>query len=89
MELGLFRWNDIALVFNPFQLFVQPGLEIKRLSPYRYTFPVSFSGEPIEYVGPASEVARGGYHFMSLSKGRPAASNAERIVREMIALLKE
>ena len=88
VELQLFRWNDIALIFNPFELFVQPGLEVKRLSPYRYTFPVCYTGDCVGYVGPASEIARGGYHFTYFKPGRYALGNAERFVKEMITLVK-
>jgi len=88
VELQVFRWNDIALIFNPFELFVQLGLEVKRRSPYRYTFPVCYSSDCVGYVGPASEIARGGYHFAYFKPGRYAPSNAERIVKEMIALVK-
>ena len=89
VELQLFRWNDIALLFNPSELFVQLGLEVKRRSPHRYTFPVCYSGGgPGGYVGPAEEVARGGYHFVYYDPGRCAPDTAERIVNEMVELAK-
>ena len=90
VELRLFRWNDIALVFNPFEIFVQLGLEVKRRSPHRYTFPVCYSGGgPGGYVGPDEEVARGGYHFVYFNPARRAPGNAERIVDDMVRLTEQ
>jgi len=86
-ELQLFRCNDIALIFNSFELFVQLGLELKRRSPHRYTFPVCYSGGgPGGYLGRAEEIARGGYHFMPFDPGRRSPANAARIVDDMVAL---
>ena len=88
LELQVFRWNDIVLVFNSFELFVQPGLEVKRRSPYRYTLPVCYSGGgPAGYLGPPDEIARGGYHFVFFNPARSAPGNAERLVEEMVKLV--
>ena len=87
LELQMFRWNEIALILNPLQLFVQLGLEIKRLSRHRYTFPVCFTGGGTSpYIGPAEEVARGGYHFTPFQPARWAPGNALRLVDEMAEL---
>jgi len=86
-ELQLFRWNDIALIFNPFELFVQLGLEVKRRSPLRYTFPVCYSGGgPCGYLALPCEIARGGYHFVRFNPGRRAPGNAARIIDDMVGL---
>lgn len=87
VELQLFRWNDIALIFSSFELFVQLGLEVKRRSPHRYTFPVCYSGGgPCGYLAPAEEIARGGYHFVHFNPARRAPGNADRLVDNMVAL---
>jgi len=90
IELTLFRWNDIALVFNPLELFVQLGLEVKRRSPHRYTFPVGYSGGgPGGYIGTAEEVGRGGYHFAYFNPARRAPGNGERLVADMLELVRQ
>ena len=87
LELQMFRWNEFALILNPLQLFVQLGLEVKRRSRHRYTFPVCFTGGGMSpYIGPADEVARGGYHFTPFRPARWAPGNALRLVDEMAEL---
>ena len=87
LELQAYRWNDVVLVFNPLQLFVQVGLEVKRRSRHRYTFPVCFTGGGMSpYIGPAEDVALGGYHFTQFEPGRWAPGNAARLIDDMVAL---
>jgi len=61
-EIQILRWNDIALCLNAFEMFCQTGLEIKRLSPFRYTFPVGNANSLIGYVVPQDEFGYGGYN---------------------------
>jgi hypothetical protein len=60
-EIQVFRWNDIALCLNAFEMYYQTGLEIKRLSPHRYTFPVGNANSLVGYVVPEEEFNYGGY----------------------------
>ena len=94
LELQTFRWNEIALALNPMELFVQTGLEIKRLSPFRHTYPVCYANACCGYVPPPEEVALGGYNVVTAYKysrrpGPVAATNAHRAVRQFVKMLQE
>jgi hypothetical protein len=92
LELQTFRWNEIALALNPMEMFVQTGLEIKRLSPFRYTFPVCYTNSCCGYVPPPEELALGGYNAVTSYKygrrpGPVAATNAEGVVKQLVGML--
>ncbi|RJQ25189.1 hypothetical protein C4577_06325 [Candidatus Parcubacteria bacterium] len=57
----IFSWNDIALCMHSLELFCETGFEIKRLSPLRYTFPVSFANGNLGYLPPKEKWKLGGY----------------------------
>ena len=74
------------------EMFVQTGLEIKRLSPFRYTFPVCYVNSCCGYVPPPEEIALGGYNAVTSYKyssrpGPVAATNAERAVKQFVSML--
>lgn len=91
-EIQVFRWNDIALCMNAFEMFYQTGLEIKRTSPYRYTFPVGNANSLVGYVVPEEEFKYGGYcaiysPMYSGSKGMRDPSNCDRIIERFRKML--
>jgi len=91
-EIQTFVWNDIALCLHNWEMFCQTGLEIKRLSPLRYTFPVGNSNSLVGYVAPQEEFDLGGYEVVTNPMyanmaGMRAPENTERIIKRFMALL--
>jgi neutral ceramidase len=91
-DIQIFRWNDIALCFNGLEMFYQTGLEIKRLSPLRYTFPVGNANTLVGYVAPQEEFDLGGYEVVTnpMYAGQPgmrSPENCPRIVQRFMVLL--
>jgi hypothetical protein len=91
-DIQIFRWNDIALCFNGWEMFYQTGLEIKRLSPLRYTFPVGNTNSLVGYVAPQEEFDLGGYEVVTnpMYAGQPgmrSPENCERIIARFLALI--
>lgn len=93
MELQVFRWNNIALCLHQFEMYYETGLEIKRLSPLRYTFPVGNSNYLVSYVAPADEFQYGGYPAVTNPmygglNGMCAPENHDRIIEHFTTILK-
>ena len=93
-EIQLFRWNDIALCMNAFEMYYQTGFEIKRLSPFRYTFPVGNTNSLVGYVVPQEEFEYGGYNAFTSPMycnypGMIDPENCDRIIKRFAGLLKE
>ena len=84
-DVQIIRWNDIALCLHAFEMYYQTGFEIKRLSPYRYTFPVGNANSIVGYVAPEEEFAYGGYNVVTnpMYAGIPGMrdpANCDRII---------
>jgi len=60
-EIQVFRWNETALCMHALEMYYQTGLEIKRISPSRYTFPTGNANMLVGYVMPEEEFQYGGY----------------------------
>ena len=91
-DIQVFRWNDVALCFHGLEMFYQTGLEIKRLSPLRYTFPVGNANTLVGYVAPQEEFDLGGYEVVTNpmyanQAGMRSPENCPRIVHRLMALL--
>ncbi len=91
-DIQVFRWNDIALCLHGLEMFYQTGLEIKRLSPLRYTFPVGNANTLVGYVAPQEEFELGGYEVVTNpmyanQPGMRSPENCPRIVRRFMTLL--
>jgi hypothetical protein len=83
MEIQIFRWNDIALCLHGFEMYFQTGLEIKRLSPLRYTFPVGNCNTLVGYIVPPGQFDRGGYPVVTnpMYGGLPGMRSPENHTR--------
>jgi len=60
-EVQGIRIGDCVLITSPAELLIEIGLNIKKASPYKYTFIVPFSNGYIHYGPPADAYDRGGY----------------------------
>ena len=60
-EMQGIKIGDCVLITSPVELLTQVGLNIKKASPYKYTFVVAFSNGYMHYGPPAAAYSRGGY----------------------------
>lgn len=91
-DIQVFRWNDIALCLHGIEMFYQTGLEVKRLSPLRYTFPIGNTNTLVGYVPTQEEFDLGGYEVVTSPMygnlpGMRAPENCDRIIRRFMAML--
>ena len=91
-EIQVFRWNDIVLCLNAFEMYYQTGFEIKRRSPFRYTFPVGNANSLVGYVAPDEEFQYGAYNIVTnpMYAGKPGMrdpKNCDRILKRFNVLL--
>jgi hypothetical protein len=61
MELHVIRLGDIAITTNPFELFLDYGLQIKGRSPAEQTFILQLTGAWGAYLPTPEAVEGGGY----------------------------
>ncbi len=60
-EVQGIRIGEFVLITSAAEVLVEVGLNIKKASPYEYTFMAAFSNGYIHYGPPASEYSKGGY----------------------------
>jgi hypothetical protein len=61
MELQGIKIGDCVLISSPLELLTEIGLNIKKFSPYEYTFIAAYSNGYVHYGAPASYYDKGGY----------------------------
>jgi len=79
--------GDIALVGIPGELFTSLGIQIKRRSPYRYTFVVELANDYIGYIPDEVGFDLGGYQVWTGLHSFVARGTGEAIVDEVIRML--
>jgi hypothetical protein len=80
--------GDIAFVGVPGELFAELGNEIKRLSPFRYTYVVAIANDYIGYI-PDYEAFEFGGHQTWANSSISERGTGEAIVNEAVKLLTE
>jgi hypothetical protein len=60
-EIMGIRIGEFVLISSPAEVLVQVGLNVKRASPFKYTFMAAFSNGYMHYGAPSADYARGGY----------------------------
>lgn len=86
-EVQGIRIGDCVLVTSPAEVLVEVGLNIKRQSPYEYTFLAAFSNGYIHYGPPASDYPKGGYEVTECFLAPEWQEIFEHTAREVIARL--
>lgn len=85
VEVHIVRLGDIAIATNPFELYVDFGLQIQVQSPASHTFLVQLAG-PGRYLPTARSVEGGGYGSSAASSIIGPEGGSE-LVRQSVALL--
>ncbi|MBX9622952.1 MAG: hypothetical protein K2X82_03975 [Gemmataceae bacterium] len=81
--------GDVALVGVPAEFFTVLGQEIKRRSPYRYTYVAELANDYIGYLPDRKGHALGGYQTWTGLHGFAEPGTGERVVGEAVKLLEE
>ncbi|MHC4461716.1 MAG: hypothetical protein ACYS6W_08490 [Planctomycetota bacterium] len=81
--------NDIAFVGVPGELFGQLGIEIKRRSPFRYTYVIALANDYIGYIPDKQAYDLGGYQLWTGFHSFVERGTGEAIVAEAVRLLEE
>lgn len=79
--------GDIALVGIPGELFTSLGLEIKRLSPFRYTYIISLANDWIGYIPDEEGFRLGGYQVWTGFHSFVEKGTGEAMVNEVVGIL--
>ena len=61
MELQVVRIGDCVLVSSPAEILTEVGLNIKKSSPFKYTFVLGYTNGYVHYGAPAADYEKGGY----------------------------
>jgi hypothetical protein len=60
-EIKGIRIGDALFIAAPLEMLAEVGLNVKKLSPFKYTYVISNSNGYLHYAAPASYYGRGGY----------------------------
>jgi len=78
--------DRMAWVALPGEIFVELGLAIKAVSPFRYTFIAELANGSIGYIPNLEAYPQGNYEIVS---ARGEAGSGERLVEAALSLLRE
>ncbi len=81
------RIGDIAIVGVPGEYFTSLGEEIKRRSPFRYTYVFELANDYIGYIPDIPGFDRGGYQVWTGLHSYLERGTGEQIVAEAVELL--
>jgi hypothetical protein len=60
-ELQVIQIGDVAILAHPTELFAELGMQIKRRSPFPYTFVIGYANDFLGYIPDEAEFMRRGY----------------------------
>ena len=81
--------DKLALTSLPGEVFTEIGLDIKKRSPFKQTWPVTLGMGECGYVPLAGCFTRGGYEILPVVGGGPAEDTAERLIEATLKNLKK
>ncbi|MDR3633188.1 MAG: hypothetical protein P4L84_05075 [Isosphaeraceae bacterium] len=81
--------GDVALVGVPGEFFTYLGQEIKRRSPYRYTYVCELANDYVGYIPDSRAFDKGGYQVWTGLHSYLEKGSGEKIVDAAVELLKE
>jgi hypothetical protein len=80
--------DKLALTSLPGEVFTEIGLDIKKRSPFKQTWPVTLGMGECGYVPLAECFSRGGYEILPVVGGGPAEDTANRLIEATLKNLK-
>jgi hypothetical protein len=83
------RIGDVAWVAAPGELFTSLGVEIKRRSPFRYTYIAGVANDAIGYIPDAKAFELGGYQLWMGLHSLVEKGTGEALVEAAVAILEE
>lgn len=86
--LQVIQIGDIAFVGIPGELFAELGMEIKRRSPFRYTYVVGIANDYIGYLPDKESYRYGGYQTWA-GPNYSQPGTGEALVNEAIKILND
>jgi len=87
-RLQVIRLGEVALVGVPGELFARLGLEIRRRSPFRYTYVIGLANDTIGYIGDRDSYALGGYQLWAGTHSPSAPGPGEALVEQALERLR-
>ncbi|HNS32119.1 MAG TPA: hypothetical protein PKN36_03995 [bacterium] len=87
--LQAWRIGNAGFASLPGELFVDWGLEIKRKSPFRWTYPVELGGDYLGYLVTGKAWQEGGYESLVARSARPSCEGVEMMVGNVLDMLRE
>ncbi len=87
-ELHILRLGDIAIATNPFELYVDYGMQIEGRSPAEQTFVVQLAADSPAYL-PTERAVRGGGYSTRIEDGIVGPEGGQVLVEQTVRLLKE
>jgi neutral ceramidase len=87
--LQVLQIGDVAIVGVPAEFFTKLGQEIKRRSPFRYTYVAELANDWIGYLPDKKAFDLGGYQTWTGLHSYAAPGTGEAIVEETVRMLKE
>ncbi|MBU0714241.1 MAG: hypothetical protein KJ964_02655 [Verrucomicrobia bacterium] len=87
--LQTIRLGDVALVGVPGELFASLGLEIRRRSPFRWTYLVGLANGTLGYIGDRAGYELGGYQLWAGQHSLTEPGTGETLVDQAVAMLGE
>jgi len=83
------RIGDVAWVAAPGELFTKLGIEIKRRSPFRYTYVAGVANDCLGYIPDAGAYELGGYQLWTGFHSLVEKGTGEALVEAAVKLLEE
>lgn len=87
--LQAWRIGDIGFISVPGELFVERGLDLKRLSPFPWTYPIELGGDSVGYLVTHAAEQSVGYESLHCWVSRLDAEGVDRLIEGGLDLLKE
>lgn len=81
--------GDVALVGVPAELFTRLGQEIKRRSPFRYTYVAELANDWIGYIPDRRAFDLGGYQTWTGLHSFADPETGDQLVKQVVAMLRE
>ena len=89
ISLTVIRLGDVALVGLPGEVFARLGLELRRRSPFRYTYIVGLANGTLGYVGDRASYELGGYQLWAGWHSLSEPGTGEAMVEQALEMLED